>query len=292
MGTAPGNKRGVASQLRDLASPSPERLTSGGFRLPFSAMRLASLYRYPVKGLSPEALETATLEMDGYFPCDRLFALENGPSGFDPGAPAHQPKIRFLMLMRNGALAGLSTRYAPADDELTIARDGRVLTRGCLADAAGRAAIEAFLTEYLGPEIRGRVLLLTSPAGFRFTDSKAGLVSLVNLASVAAIEAAAGAPVDPLRFRANLYLSDLEPWAEAAWPGRRLRIGGAELEILKMTDRCAATGVAPGTGARDMDIVQTLRDRFGHIDCGVYARVSIGGAIRRGDRVELLPAAE
>jgi len=287
MGRAPTNKRGVASQLRDLASLSPERLTSLGFRSPFSGMRLASLYRYPVKGLSPEALDDADLETDGYFPCDRLFALENGPSGFDPEAPAHQPKIKFLMLMRNGALAGLSTRYAPADGELTIARDGRVLARGCLADAAGRAVIEAFLGDYLGTEIRGPVRLLASPTGFRFTDSKAGFVSLVNLASVAAIETAVGASVDPLRFRANLYLSGAAPWAEAAWPGRRLRIGGAELEILKMTDRCAATAVAPGVGARDMDIVETLRSRFGHIDCGVYARVSVGGAIRRGDRVAL-----
>jgi len=252
-------------------------------------MRLASIYRYPVKGLSPEALAGADLETDGSFPCDRLFALENGPSGFDAAAPTHQPKIKFLMLMRNGALAGLATRYDPADGELIIARDGRVVARGRLADAAGRAAIEAFLTDYLGAEIRGPVRLLASPTGFRFTDSKAGFVSLVNLASVTAIEAAAGAPVDPLRFRANLYLSGVEPWAEAEWPGRRLRIGGAELEILKMTDRCAATAVAPGSGARDMDIVQTLRSRFGHIDCGVYARISAGGAIRRGDRIEILP---
>lgn len=251
-------------------------------------MRLASLYRYPVKGLSPEALETVTLETDGYFPGDRLFAFENGPSGFDPEAPAHQAKIKFLMLMRNGALAGLSTRYAPADRELTIVRDGRVLARGRLADAAGRAAIEAFLSDYLGAEIRGPVRLLESPAGFRFTDSKSGFVSLVNLASVAAIETAVGARVDPLRFRANVYLSGVEPWAEAAWPGRRLRIGGAELEILKMTDRCAATAVAPGEGVRDMDILETLRSHFGHIDCGVYARISAGGAIRCGDRVELL----
>ncbi len=65
-------------------------------------MQVASLYRYPVKGLSPERLERATLERGAYFPGDRLFAIENGPSGFDPAEPRHQPKIKFLMLMRNG----------------------------------------------------------------------------------------------------------------------------------------------------------------------------------------------
>lgn len=252
------------------------------------SMRLASLYRYPVKGLSPEPLDAAELQADGYFPGDRLFALENGPSGFDPAAPEHQPKIKFLMLMRNGALAGLATRYDEATGVLTIARGGREVARGDLRSAEGRGAIEAFLTGFLGPEIRGRVRLLTAPDGFRFTDSKSGFVSLVNLASVAAIAQAQGAALDPLRFRANLYVEDTSPWAEAALPGRTLSVGGVRLEVLKMTDRCAATGIEPGTGRRDMDLVQTLRRNFGHIDCGVYARVIDGGRIKAGDAISVI----
>jgi len=251
-------------------------------------MRLASLYRYPVKGLSPEALDTVDLVADGYFPDDRLFAFENGPSGFDPSAPEHQPKIKFLMLMKNAALAGLVTRYDSASGVLTLSDARNELARGDLASAEGRAALEAFLTRFLGEEIRGAVHLCAAPEGFRFTDSKSGFVSLVNLASVAEIEKAAGAPVDPLRFRANLYVADAAPWAEAEWPGQRIALGGATLEILKMTDRCAATGVAPGAGVRDMDLVQTLRANFGHIDCGVYARILTGGRVTRGDALRLI----
>lgn len=251
-------------------------------------MRLASLYRYPVKGLSPEPLDAADLKADGYFPGDRLFALENGPSGFNPAAPVHQPKVKFLMLMRNTALAGLATRYDETTGVLTISQDGREVARGDLRSAEGREAIEEFLTGFLGAEIRGAVRLLAAPEGFRFTDSKSGFVSIVNLASVAAIAAAQRAAVDPLRFRANLYVEDMAPWAEAALPGRALTIGDARLEILKMTDRCAATGVEPGTGRRDMDLVQTLRANFGHIDCGVYARVTQGGRIAAGDAIKLV----
>jgi uncharacterized protein YcbX len=251
-------------------------------------MRLAQLYRYPVKGLSPEPLEYADLPTGGYLPCDRLFALENGPSGFDPGAPEHQPKIKFLMLMRQGALAGLATKYDEASSALTISLNGREAARGDPRRDEGRAAIERFLVDFLGErEIRGPVRLLEAPDGFRFTDSKSGFVSLINLASVAEIEKAQGAPVDPLRFRGNLYIEGAAPWAEAAWPGRTLQIGGATLIVLKMTDRCAATGVEPGTGARDMDVVQTLRVNFGHIDCGVYARIEQGGRIARGDTLRL-----
>lgn len=251
-------------------------------------MRVAHLFHYPVKGLSPQEIPAVTLEADGYFPCDRLFALENGLSGFDPAAPEHQPKIKFLMLMRNGALAGLSTRYEPETGVLVILEGGREAARGDLATPEGRRAIEGFLTEFVGADIRGPVRLLEAPKGFRFTDSKSGFVSLINLASVSEIARAQGSAVDPLRFRGNLYIEGAEAWAEASWPGRRLRIGDVTLSVLKMTDRCAATGVEPGTGRRDMDLVQTLRTAFGHIDCGVYARIEAGGRLAAGDVVELL----
>ena len=246
-------------------------------------MRISALYRYPIKGLSPEPLGEAELVAGGYFPGDRLYALENGPSGYNPLAPAHEPKVKFLMLMRNAALAGLSTRFAPGERLLVIERDGREVARGRLDAAEGRWAIEEFMTNLLGEEIRGPVRMLEAVEGFRFTDSKSGFVSFVNLASVAAIEKAEGRRVEPLRFRANVYLDELDPWAETELVGKRLRFGGATLEILKMTDRCAATGVEPGTGKRDMDLVQTLRKNFGHVDCGVYAKVLEGGRVAVGN---------
>jgi uncharacterized protein len=246
-------------------------------------MRVVRLYRHPVKGLSPEPLKSVSLVEGGCVPGDRLFALENGPSGFDPAAPMHLPKIKFLMLMRNGALAGLATRYDDAMKTLTIEREGKLVAQGRLDSPEGRAAIENYLTAFLGEEIRGPVRLLAAPDGHRFMDSKSGFVSLINLASVQAIAQAAGKPVDPLRFRANIHLADMAPWVETELVGKTLTFGGAKLEILKMIDRCAATGVEPGTGARDMDIVDTLRKSFGHIDCGVYAKVLGGGEVKVGD---------
>lgn len=250
-------------------------------------MHIDALYRYPIKGLSPQKLEFAELESNGYFPGDRLFALENGPSGFDAAAPVHQPKIKFLMLMRNARLASLETRYDDASGILTIASQGKEVAQGDLGSESGRAAIETFFDDFCADELRGAVRLLKAPQGFRFTDSKSGFVSLGNLASIRAIGAVIGRTVDPLRIRANVYLDGLEPWEEFALVGKQLRAGDARLEVLKRIDRCAATGVAPGSGERDIDMVQALRDGFGHIDCGVYAKVVNGGMLRLGDAVTI-----
>jgi uncharacterized protein YcbX len=195
------------------------------------------------------------------------------------------------MLMKNESLARLRTRYLDATGELVIEESGREVARGDLSTAAGRVAIEAFFRRYLPGELRGPPKVLAAPQGHRFTDSRSGYVSLINLASVAALEGLIGAPVDPLRFRGNLHLEELEPWAELDLVGQVLAgPGGVRLKVTKRIERCAATNVDPGTGLRDMAIPKTLMQTYGHFDCGVYAQVLADGALAEGDRFGVEPA--
>jgi uncharacterized protein YcbX len=250
-------------------------------------IRIASLQRYPVKGLSPEPLNSADLAKGGYFPGDRLFAIENGPAGFDPENPAHQPKIKFLMLMRNESLARLKTRYYDKITTLFIEDGGREVARGDLSTAQGRLAIEAFFRRFMPKELRGPPKVLGAPDGFRFTDSRRGYVSLINLASVRELENVVGAPVDPLRFRGNVHIEGLAPWAEFDLVGQVLTTSaGVRLKVTKRIERCAATNVDPDTGIRDLQIPKSLMQAYGHFDCGIYAEVMEGGAIAIGDSLE------
>lgn len=255
-------------------------------------MRISALHRYPLKGFSAERLGRVVLEAGGYFPADRLYAVENGPSRFDPGVPEHRPKISYLMLMRNEAIARLEARFNDADHELSIIHEGQVAARGNLTEAEGRATIERFLDSFVGEaEKRGPLRIVGGVDGFRFTDSPKGFVSLINLATVAELESRMGAPVDPLRFRANIHLEGLAPWAEFAMVGKSFTTStGLRLAITKRIDRCAATAVDPATGQRDLPVVRALMDAYGHVDCGVYARIEAGGALAEGHR--LMPVDE
>ncbi|HYY84546.1 MAG TPA: MOSC N-terminal beta barrel domain-containing protein [Beijerinckiaceae bacterium] len=247
-------------------------------------IRIDALYRYPVKGLSPERLGRAELRRGAYFPGDRVFAIENGPSGFDADAPVHQAKIKFLMLMRNEALARLRTRYEDATGTLVVEEGGREALRADLATAEGRLALEAFMRRFVPQELRGPPKVLTAPEGFRFTDSRSGFVSIINRASVQALEEMVGAPVDPLRFRGNLLVEGLDPWAEFDLVGQVLATpSGVRLKVTKRIERCAATNVDPTTGLRDLQIPRSLMQAYGHFDCGIYAEVLAGGRIDRGD---------
>ena len=251
---------------------------------------IASIYRYPVKGLSPEPLPRVALKVGQTLPADRRYAIENGPSGFDPADPKWKMKTYFLMLQRDEWLAGLRADFDDTTDVLTISHNGSIVALGNLETVQGRAAIEQFLATDFAGQIKGPPKVI-SGGGHSFSDFAKKVVSIINLGSVAAIEGIIGQPVHPLRFRANLYVTGWPAWHEFELLDQTLAIGEVRLKVVKRIVRCAATNVDPETAARDLDIPNTLMRRLGHNECGVYAEVIAGGAIATGDAVTVSSSA-
>jgi uncharacterized protein len=249
--------------------------------------KIAAIYRYPVKGLGPDQLESAEVVPGHTIAGDRLYAIENGPSGFDPAHPAYLPKSRFLMLMRNERLAALRTAFDQSTHTLAVSADGQEKARGDLRTREGRTAIEWFFAAFCADELRGPPKVLHGE-GHSFSDVARKVVSIINLASLAELETIVGVPVNPLRFRANLYVEGWPAWSELDLLGHEIAVGpSARLKVVKRIVRCAATNVDPDTGVRDLAIPDTLIRNLGHTDCGIYAEVIAGGMITESDEVKL-----
>jgi uncharacterized protein len=246
--------------------------------------QIASIYRYPVKGLSAEPLPRVALEAGQTLPADRRYAIENGPSGFDPADPKWMVKAYFLMLQRDEWLAGLHTHFDDASGVLTIRQNGGIAAQGNLEKPEGRAAIERFFATDFAGEIKGWPKVLSSQ-GHSFSDVARKVVSIINLGSLRAMENLVGQPVHPLRFRANLYVEGWPAWHEFDLLDQTLVIGDARLKVVKRITRCAAVNVDPETAARDLNIPQALMRRLGHNECGIYAEVIESGAIGLGDTI-------
>jgi hypothetical protein len=196
------------------------------------------------------------------------------------------------MLMRNERLATLKTRLEEPSQTLVIACAGREAVRGDLGTAPGRSAIEGFFAAFCADELRGPPKLLQAP-GFSFSDVARKVVSIINLASVAALEEVIGAAIDPLRFRGNLYVTGWPAWCELDLVGRQIAIGAdARLKVVKRIVRCAATNVDPDTGIRDLAIPDALERAYGHADCGIYAEVIAAGEVADGDRMSVIRGQE
>ena len=258
-----------------------------------SHARVAELYRYPIKGLSPQAELSLDLVAGEGLPADRRFALALGSTTFDPAAPELLDKGHFLMLRRDESLAALDTRYDAGSARLAIVEPDGATFEADLSTADGRAATERFFHDYIGEACEGRPRLVEAE-GHKFTDISVvsprmmRAISVVNLASVRDLAEHVGRPLDPLRFRANIHVEGVAAWAELEWVGRDVAIGEARLRGVLRTKRCAAIDVDPRTGARDTNLPRALVKSYGHPDCGVYLEVLRSGTIRPGDGLRLL----
>ena len=250
-------------------------------------MRIEYLYRYPVKGLTAEALESAEVESGGAIPWDRAFALAQGDNDFDPAAPSWRQKANFMCQMKNARIAGLFSFFEPRTRMLAIrAPDGSSVVENALSED-GRERIAAFLADYLGEEARGQPRFHHVP-GHMFSDQRAKVISMINMASLRDFETKVGARRHRRRFRANVWFSGAPAWSERGWSGQQIQMGGAVLRVVKGIVRCAATEVNPETAERDAWPPKALREHFGHADLGVYAEVLEAGRIAVGDALEPL----
>ncbi|WP_158967229.1 MOSC domain-containing protein [Chachezhania sediminis] len=252
--------------------------------------KIAALYHYPVKGLSPQQLDRVSLTPGEGFPHDRVFGFARHNSGLDPDNWRPLPKNRFLVLMTDAALAGLKTHYDPATGAFTIREGGVLKLETTLDTAEGADAAVDYMATYLDLPPGNRPSLARGGDN-RFTDISVvsaqmmNAVSLINLASVRDFEKKTGNAVDPLRFRGNIYFDGWPPLAELGLVDREISLGNVRLRLCLRTRRCPATEVNPVTAERDMAVPKLLQQSYDHSDMGIYGEVIQGGTLTAGTEI-------
>ncbi|MEM8592364.1 MAG: MOSC domain-containing protein [Pseudomonadota bacterium] len=248
---------------------------------------LAQIYRHPVKAHGSERLERVTLTENATLPWDRVWAVAHERSrvagdqwercgNFSRGASS--PSLMAITCRFDETTEELTLRH-PELDDLTVHPDRNgnriVAWTAPIMPAEGRAS--------------ARVIRAGSAKdGQGLTDNPNPYISILGLASLRALGQKAGRDLSPLRFRGNLWVEGLGPWEEFEWVGKRIRIGAAEFAVEDRIDRCPATTVNPNTGHKDTDTLDVLREGWGHIDFGVFARVVKSGDVTVGDKLEVI----
>ncbi|MBK0418196.1 MOSC domain-containing protein [Leucobacter sp. CSA1] len=261
--------------------------------------RVAALSRYPVKGFTPEPRESLTVQPDGRIAGDRVLAFRFA----DAAVPERRdgldywPKAKGLALQDFPSLAALRLSYDADAQRVRIGIGDEELVEAGL-DAAGRAELVGAVTDFVlaSPEAKrlrrpGRLPLVLVGDGVRsrFQDRPRGYVSLHGGASLAALNAALGGPVDDRRFRSNVVVDGLEAWEELEWRGR-VRIGDVAFSTEEPIVRCLATHANPDTGVRDAPVLTALTRRLGQREPTLgqlLLPVGTGGVIRIGDEVSV-----
>ncbi|MEM1289007.1 MAG: MOSC domain-containing protein [Pseudomonadota bacterium] len=250
-----------------------------------SEAKVEKLWRWPVKGLGGEELAAVTLEEGQLFPFDRAFALENGPSEFDPANPEHVSKRQFICMVKQPESGRLTARFHDASQTLTIeALDGTTLS----ASSGDAAALEALASKLIHLGVRGPMRLTCAhnlSGGHGFTDVPDRWVSIQNKATIDAVSTELGNNLDPRRLRANILVDGWDAWEEEALVGQKLVMGDVELKIAQVINRCGAIDVNPTNSQRDTDLLRLLKRMRGQLSMGLYARVNKGGSLKPGSPV-------
>ena len=262
--------------------------------MPVAAAKVSALYRYPVKGFTPERCERLTVLPGGRVAGDRVlnFRFADAPVADDMWCR----KYHGVVLANTPGLARLSVRFDDQTQRLRVAYENHVLADDTL-DEAGRQRLVDAITGYVlsldenpltGQPTRLPLKLAGDGATPRYQDNEAGQVTLHSRASLASAGAALGdANLDEARFRHNIVIEGIAAWEEQAWAGRKLRVGGVEFETVVPKVRCLATHANPLTGERDLAVMQTLVRAFKQKQptFGVGLLSKAGGDIHVGDTV-------
>ncbi|MGL4279327.1 MAG: MOSC domain-containing protein [Albidovulum sp.] len=247
--------------------------------------RLASIQRHPLKSHGRETLAGVALSPGAALPWDRRWAVAHEAARIEDGAWA--PCQNFSRGSKAPALMAINAALDEATGTLTLTHPDRPALSFRPDDAADTPRFLDWVRP-ITPADRAQPARVYSAADFAMTDTDYQSVSIISLASNSDLSARMGVELSPLRWRGNLWLEGLAPWAERDWVGKTVRIGEAVLAVEENIVRCLATTTNPATGERDADTLGALNALHGAQEFGVYTKVIEGGAIRQGDRAEII----
>ena len=249
-------------------------------------MQILELWQFPIKGFGGSQVGAAVLKSNGYFPLDRYFAVSTGGQKIATARSGTWfPKAHFLQLMSHEALAEYSCQYQTdgATPILELFHHGNSCISINPDSADGQRQLEDFIVSNFSNHLRGqpRLMRMTDQA---FSDQSTALVSIASNASLDTFAEATGTAPGNQRFRINIIINANEAFAETDMIGHTFQCGKALMVVQKTVGRCAAINVDPKTAVRsDKDYVRLMKEKFGHSNLGVFAKVIKEGEIKIGD---------
>jgi hypothetical protein len=249
-------------------------------------MNVARLCRHPIKSVGFEEVAEVILTEGQAFPFDREWAVAHAAAKCGANPTGWHAKLNFLRGWGSADLMAVSCVSDVAARRLTLCHPRQTAITVNPDDPADQPRLIDWLRP-LWPSVRPEPATVVHVPGQAMTDVPEPYLAVLNLASLGDLSARMGQDLSIHRWRGNIWLAGLAPWAEFDWIGREITLGGARLVIERRITRCRAIGANPETGQQDAAVLETLETGYGHQNFGVYATVVGGGRVAVGDRVTL-----
>ena len=243
-------------------------------------MEVSGLWRHPIKSHGSEAITRVEVTEGCALPFDRRWAVAHEAAKLPDDGWA--PCVHFSRGAKAPALMAISAKTDEATGRVTLSHPD-LGTLELDPDTEGQRLVD--WTGGLVPQDRAQSVRVVRARDQAWTDSPFPSISLATTATLDALSERLGQPLDPRRFRINIWVDGATPFAEFDWVGREITVGGLRFRAEQPITRCLATTANPDTGERDADTLGALEAGWGHRDLGIYLTALSSGELAVGHEV-------
>jgi len=249
---------------------------------------LKKLYFSPVKSLSFCNTKKLIVKKNIGIKNDRIFAFTriiNEIEAKEYEINPNKRNLKFFLTLRNSPFLN-KYNFELKDKELSLLFANQQIKKISLNDNNN--------FKILSEELKNREKLknfnsfLIKNVNFPFFDTMPhNSVSLINLNSINDFEKKINYKINHERFRGNIYINDIEPWAEFTWLNKEILINDCSFKVLKRIPRCSATNLPLNSDKTDINLPNKLKEVYDHFDMGVYLKPLNNGTININDKIKL-----
>jgi len=248
---------------------------------------LKKLYFSPVKSLSFSNKKKLKIKKNIGIKNDRIFAFTRIISESEANSYEKDPNTRnlnFFLTLRNSPFLN-KYNFEYEEGELSFLHEGNLIKKISLNDNKNLKIISDEIKNR-EPTINYSTYLIKN-FNFPFFDTMPqNSISLINMNSIKDFEKKINHKIDHERFRANIYIENVDPWIEFEWINKTITINNCLFKVLKKIPRCSATSLILNSDKVDVNIPKKLREVFGHIELGVYLKPLTDGIININDKIK------
>ena len=249
---------------------------------------LKKLYFSPVKSLSFSSKKNLKIKKNLGIMNDRIFAFTRLISETEANDYKKNPSkrnLKFFLTLKNSPFLN-KYNFEYKENELKMLIKKNLIKKIDLNDDNNLKLISEELIKH--ETIKNYFPYLIKNVNSPFFDTMPqNSISLINISSIKDFEKKIDHKIDHERFRGNIYINNIKPWAEFSWMNKKITINDCSFLVLKKIPRCSATNLRLNSDIFDINVPQKLREVYGHIDMGIYLKPLNNGIININDTIKL-----
>jgi len=251
-----------------------------------------SIYFSPIKSLSFINIKSCEVKKDLGILNDRRFAFSrivDAEKALLIETEPNERKLNNFLSLKNSPILN-KYNFTYKDNRLALILGGKELISIVADNLEQRSTLINKLIDIESSLMKPIFLLENNEFPFYDTshsNKTFNSISLINLNSIQDFEKKINQKIKLQRFRGNFYIDGLEAWEERRWIGKTIKINNVSFKVEENIPRCVAINLKPKTDDNSLNLLQSLKKMYNHLDMGIYLRALNNGNIEAGHKIKL-----